>query len=244
MPDTRTHRGPHPDDTRLFGEAMLPVLRDAATDYCWLLNRGYPTAATLALVGNQFRLDQRQRMAIARFACTDAQRRDRAARQLVFSDTRGRPLLLDGFNVLTTVEAALANAVVLVGRDGTFRDLAGMHGAYRKVEETVPALELIGQTLAACGIEPCRWWLDSPVSNSCRLKAVMLDLADVHGWPWTVELANNPDAVLKRASEPIATADSVILDGCGDWVNVAREVVERHVPNAWILNMDRETASP
>jgi hypothetical protein len=223
---------------------MLPVLQDAAADYCWLLNRGYPPAATLALVGNRFRLDQRQRMAVARFTCTDAQRRDRAARRLSISQVRGEALLLDGFNVLTTVEAALAGAVVLVGRDGTFRDLAGMHGTYRRVEETVPALELIGQTLAAWGVAPCCWWLDSPVSNSGRLKKIMLDLANAHGWPWTVELANNPDAVLKQATGPIATADSVILDECGAWVNVAREVVERSVPNAWIVNLERETASP
>jgi hypothetical protein len=222
---------------------MLPGLREAATDYCWLLNRGYPPVATLSLVGNRFRLDQRQRMAVARFACTDAQREDRVARQLAVAVMRGRALLLDGFNVLTTVEAALAGAVVLVGRDGTFRDLAGMHGTYRKVEETTPALELIGRTLAEWGVGPCRWWLDSPVSNSGRLKAAMLASAHAHDWPWTVELANNPDAVLKQSAEPIATADSVILDECGAWVNVAREVVERCVTGTWVVEIGRETAS-
>ncbi|MBW3600238.1 MAG: DUF434 domain-containing protein, partial [Planctomycetes bacterium] len=126
MPDKRAHRGPHPQDARLFGADALPELRAAANDYCWLLNREYPPTATLALVGNRYRLDKRQRMALARFACTDQQRDDRRGRCMPAPEIEGEVLLLDGFNVLTTVEAALSGAVVLVGRDGSFRDLAGM----------------------------------------------------------------------------------------------------------------------
>ncbi len=197
--------------------------------------------ATLALVGNHFQLDQRQRMAIARFACNDVERDARRGRCRSLSQVRGQTLWLDGFNVLTTVEAALAGAVVLVGRDGSFRDLAGMHGTFRKVEETVPALRLIGRMLTENGAGPCRWYLDSPVSNSGRLKAVMLALADEHHWPWEVELVANPDAVLKQGTVPVATADSIILDACGPWVNVARETIEEYVPTAWRLDLEPES---
>jgi hypothetical protein len=240
MPDKRTHRGPHPDDARLFGNDTLPPLRLAAADYCWLLNRGYPPAATLALVGNRYQLDRRQRLAVARFACTDAERDARLARQSSPANAANTTLLIDGFNVLTTVEAALSGAVVLAGRDGTFRDLAGMHGTYRKVQETVPALELIGATLAQWRIATCRWLLDSPVSNSGRLKTVMLQTAALRGWPWEVNLDQNPDAVLKRSCEPVATADSIVLDACGRWMNLARAVVEVHVPRAWVVTLEEE----
>ena len=54
-----------------------------------------------------------------------------------------RQLWIDGYNVLTTIEAALAGAVIIAGRDGCYRDMASMHGSYRKVEETSPAIELI-----------------------------------------------------------------------------------------------------
>ena len=222
MPDKRAHRGPHPEDERLFGAEALPALREAASDYCWLLNRNYAPAATLALVGNRYRLDKRQRMALARFACTDLQRDDRRGRCVTSSEVAGRTILLDGFNVLTTVEAALSGAVVLAGRDGSFRDLAGMHGTYRKVEETIPALRLIGQTLAEWNAGRCRWYLDRPVSNSGRLKKIIEELAAEHDWPWEVELADNPDAVLKDTTDIVASADSVVLDACGPWVNLAR----------------------
>ncbi len=238
MPDTRSHRGPHPDDARLFGATALPVLRQAAADYIWLLNRTYPPAASLSLVGNQFELDRRQRMAVARFACTDAQRDTRRHRETRPPLITERPLWLDGFNVLTTIEAALAGAVVLAGRDGSFRDLAGMHGTYRKVEETLPAILLVGQTLVDYGVGPCRWFLDSPVSNSGRLKTILLKLAAEQNWPWEVELANNPDAALKQTAHPVATADSVILDACGPWVNLARMVIEKLIPQAWIVDLE------
>jgi hypothetical protein len=238
MPDTRSHRGPHPDDARLFGATALPVLRQAAADYVWLLNRAYPPAASLSLVGNQFELDRRQRMAVARFACTDAQSNNRRNRETNTPQPSGKILWLDGFNVLTTIEAALAGAVVLAGRDGSFRDLAGMHGTYRKVEETLPAILLVGQTLADYGVGLCRWYLDSPVSNSGRLKTILLKLATERNWPWEVELANNPDAALKQTAHPVATADSVILDACGPWVNLARMVIEKHIPQAWIVDLE------
>jgi hypothetical protein len=244
MPDKRAHRGPHPEDARLFGAAALDGLRRAASDFCWLLNRNYPPDATLALVGNRYLLDRRQRIAVARYACTDAQRDSRRQRESAINELTGATLLIDGFNVLTTVEAALSGAIVLAGRDGTFRDLAGMHGTYRKVQETAPALEQIGATLADARISLCRWLLDSPVSNSGRLKTVMLELAARRGWPWEVELVQNPDAVLKTTSETVATADSVILDACGRWVNLARTVVEDHAPRAWIVSFDEKFSVP
>jgi hypothetical protein len=52
MPDKRTHRGPHPDDERLFNTEMVPRLREATNDLCWLLDRGYTTLSALKLVGD------------------------------------------------------------------------------------------------------------------------------------------------------------------------------------------------
>jgi hypothetical protein len=29
------------------------------------------------------------------------------------------------------------------------------------------------------------------------------------------------------------TSDSIILDRCGDWLNLTRRIVDEHVPGAW-----------
>ncbi|MEO1369294.1 MAG: DUF5616 domain-containing protein, partial [Acidobacteriota bacterium] len=57
------------------------------------------------------------------------------------------------------------------------------------------------------------------------------------GWPWRVELVANPDADLKGLDEPVATADSAILDAGPQWLNLARRVVDAGVPGAWRVDL-------
>lgn len=151
MPDTRTHRGPHPEDARLFAPSAWPSLRHAAADLCWLLSRDYAVPSALQLVGDRHQLAVRQRAAVARCACSDASRAQRMARQVAAERLAGQALWLDGYNVLTTVEVALGGGVILSAWDQTYRDIAGMHGTYRKVAETLPALELLGRVTAVYG---------------------------------------------------------------------------------------------
>jgi hypothetical protein len=136
-----------------------------------------------------------------------------------------------------TVEAALGGGVVLATRDGCYRDLASVHGTYRKVAETLPAIELIGRTLADLGIASAEWLLDRPVSNSGRLRQLLLATAATHGWLWTVDLVDSPDRDLSHGETLIATADSAILDRNGPFANLARWVVERHVAGAWVVSL-------
>ena len=242
MPDSRTHRGPHPQDARLFAADVLPKLRRAAEDLNWLLSREYPLDSALKLVGDRFSLIARQRTAVRRSCCSDRQLDLRRAK-LVFSK-QSMPnygLHIDGYNVLTTVEAALAGGVVLVGRDGCYRDMASMHGSYRKVAETLPALELIGRTIAEQGYTDCLWLLDSPVSNSGRLAGIIRDMAADRGWPWRVELVADPDPILCNCRQTVATADSLILDNCRVWRNLAREVVEKKVTDVFLVDLGLES---
>ena len=237
MPDRRRHRGPHPGDTRLFAPDQVPALRSAVRDLSWLLTRGYAEKSALQVVGNRYRLMQRQRAAVMRSACGDDARAGRMARELSPEDAAGRSILLDGYNVLTTVEAALAGGVLLLARDGCLRDMASMHGHYRKVEETVSALRHIGFTLAELGVTHATWYLDAPVSNSGRLARTVLDTALDPGIRWSVELVPDPDPVLAASDEVIATADSAVLDSDVRWFNLARQVVRSRTPTAWIVDM-------
>jgi len=240
MPDSRTHRGPHPEDAALFAPSAWPALRQATADLSWLLSRDYATPSALKLVGDRYQLAGRQRAAVERCACSDADRSRREGRRVAAPELAGRPLRLDGYNVLTTIEVALGGGVLLAARDGTYRDIASMHGTYRKVAETLPALELLGGTAAAYRTGTWFWYLDRPVSNSGRLKKIMETLAAARGWPWQVELVPSPDAVLAGSADVIATADSAVLDRCRQWFNLTREVIARHVPSARVVPLGSE----
>lgn len=226
VPDSRGHRGADPRDAEAFGPASLPALRSAVSDLSWLLGRGYAPASALKLVGDRWSLTERQRMAVRRSACSDEDRAGRQATRLAPADLAGAELWIDGFNVLTTIESALGGGVVIHCRDGTFRDIAGVHGTYRRVAETSPALALLAARIAALGAGPVRWLFDRPVSNSGRIRSLVLAIAGDRGADWSVDLVDNPDPILKAAEVPIATADSVILDAGPRWFNLARAVIE------------------
>jgi hypothetical protein len=237
VPGKPSHRGPDPHDALAFDAASLPALRGAAVDFCWLLSRGYATVSALKLVGDRWSLTERQRQAVRRSACSDDARARRLAKICRGTELAEHDLLIDGFNVLTTIEAALGGAVVLACRDETYRDIAGLHGTYRRVAETAPALELLGATISGLCIGHCRWLFDRPVSNSGRTRGLFLDYAERHAQDWSVELVDDPDPLLKESTDIVATADSAVLDECSRWFNLARCVIESGRANARIVDL-------
>ena len=209
---------------------------------CWLLDRGYGVASATELAGDRYHLTRRQRIAVARCSCSRESRQRRQARCVAAPQLQGQELWLDGFNVLTAVETALGGGVILVGRDGCCRDVAGVYSHYHKVNETVPALQAIGRVIKQWGVVECRWWLDSPVSNCGRLQAIILEVASEAGWPWQVELVTNPDRVLSAAGQIVSSSDHAILDRCQRWFNLARHVIASQVPQARVVDLSGASA--
>ncbi len=291
MPDKRRHRGPHPEDARLFAENQLSSLRQAVGELAWLLTRRYARDSSLKLVGDRHNLTARQRMAVMRSACSDQSlqkrreklttlthpervphplrskgwgmetvdspplRRERSIGHETPSAAKGwgtrngkrkdcRPLGVDGYNLLITIESALSGGVILIGRDGCYRDLASVHGTYRKVEETIPAVKLIADYLRPFDIARVEWYLDRPVSNSGRLKALMAEIVGGSGLEedprltWNIELVDSPDAVLAGYAGPVATSDSAVLDRCTSWINLAAQIIDDRIPDAWRVRLD------
>ena len=237
MPDKRIHRGPHPADNKLFAESKIADLRSALADFSLLLTKGYAEKSALKLVCDKRNLTERQRLAVMRSACSDQHLFSRKQHEVKISDLTNQPIVLDGYNVLITIEAAMSGGVIFKGRDGCYRDLASIHGTYRKVTETIPAVQLIGELLKEISVSKALWLLDSPVSNSGRLKTLIGELAAKNNWPWEVELLLSPDYELMKTEEIIASSDSVVLDGCRKWVNLAAEIIKQKLPSANVIDL-------
>ncbi len=237
MPDKRTHRGPHPADAKLFAADRICDLRAALADFSLLLTKGYAEKSALKLVGDRLSLTERQRLAIMRSACSDEQLGSRNQRCVAIENLAGQPIAIDGYNVLITIEAAMSGGVIFEGRDGCFRDLASIHGTYRKVTETIPALQLVGEFLKEIGVSEATWLLDSPVSNSGRLKTLIGELARKSNWNWEIELLLSPDAALKKTADVVVSSDSVVLDGCKRWTNLAAEIIAQKLPTTTMIDL-------
>lgn len=229
-----TGRGADPEDRAAFRPEALPRLREAVRDLSWLLGRGYAEAAALKLVGDRFQLGGRQRMAVRRCAAPDAAVRARLARRRALDAIEGE-LLVDGFNVLVTLERAVGGGAVLIGREGACRDLAGVHGTWRRVAPTRAALLHLAAALPEGA--RLRWVLDRPVSNSGRLAGMLADLAAERGLRWSAEVVDHADRALRDAGAWVATSDAGILDRCDAWVSLAGEVIARRLPDAWLVDL-------
>jgi len=238
-PDLRQHRGAHPTDKFLFSEDQLSVLREAVSELSWLLTKRYTLASSLKLVGDRHSLSARQRQAVARAACSDESLDRRRQHCVALEEVKNEKVIVDGFNLIITVEAALSGAMLLVCRDNCVRDLASVHGSYRSVQETESAIGLIGEVLETFEPASAAWLLDRPISNSGRLARKILDIATEHNWPWTVDVMFNPDATIISSRSIAITSDSSILDQVWRWVNLKSYLVEHHLPESSLLDLSK-----
>ena len=236
-PDTRRHRGAHPADPELFAPAQLAKLRQATGELCWLLSRGYKMTSALKLVGDRHGLRERQRLAVSRCACSDQDRQRRKDHCLSLEQLRNQQVIVDGFNLIITVEAALSGGPLLIGVDDCIRDLSSVHGSYRSVEETDRAILMVGDALQRFATASVLWLLDRPVSNSGRLAAKITDLASHNNWPWNVEVVFNPDSMMIASSAVAITSDSSILDQVERWADLKSYLLAHEIPNTWMIDL-------
>lgn len=96
--------------------------------------------SALKVVGDRYTLRERQRLAVSRAAYSDAAQLGRLSTMIPANGIAGQSPVIDGYDVLIALEAALSRGVILACRDGYYRDLASFHGSYHSVSETGPAI--------------------------------------------------------------------------------------------------------
>lgn len=236
-PDIRKHRGAHPEDKKLFAAEQLPLLRSATSELSWLLTRDYSLKGALKLVGDRYALTDRQRLAVARAACSDQSQKRRAGTLVSIESVSGEEVIVDGFNLIITVEAALSGGVLLVCRDHCIRDLSSVHGSYRAVNETVQAIGLIGEVLAPLEPKSVVWLLDRPISNSGRLANRIRQFAREKDWKWSVEVVFSPDAEMAASDRIVISSDSQLLDQVPRWLNLNRVLIDKWLAESWLIDL-------
>ncbi|MCR6641959.1 MAG: DUF434 domain-containing protein [Sporocytophaga sp.] len=221
MPDKRKHRGAHPDDESNFNETKLPDLRNAVEDLSWLVSKRYNEASSLKLVGDRYRLNLRQQMAVRRSCCSHESLKHRLSIQKDTASLEKADLFIDGFNTLITIESFYSGACLFTGMDGCIRDLASIHGSYKKVMETPEALSQIGSFLWNLKPRSVTWYFDAPVSNSGRIKTLLQEIS-----PKTnVELVPDADKQLILSKGIIVTTDGPLLDKMTAWFNLSSALI-------------------
>lgn len=221
------NRGKNTGDDALFGsEKQISKLKLAVQDMQYLLTRGYAEKAASDLIGNRYRLKTRQIQVLRGASASEGQIHDRKKKQLNISDLKNKTVYLDGFNVLILLESLLSEAYIFEGVDGCFRDLSGVHGTYKRVNQTQRAIELVSAFFQKSNAQKLVWIFDQPVSNSGRIKQMVLDFAGENQLNWEAELEFSPDKFLAESSAIIISSDAWILDHCKEWFNLISYLIE------------------
>ncbi len=184
----------------------------AARDYRWLLDRGYPVAATIKLVGDRHRLEREERLILFRGVASTAASRVRRA--LLTDSVRGRPLLVDGYNQIYSVMHYRDGRPVFLSSDGLLRDAGASHGRIPDQDRFDAALECLASAIAAADPSRVSAYFDSPVSGSAGHASRFAAALAALGVAAEAEVARSADVPLKAAPAGgvVATGDSAVVD--------------------------------
>jgi len=187
-------------------------LQAAADDFRCLLNRGYPREESLRLVGNRHNLNKDMRHLLHRGVFSDDAACSRRGKTVPITDVRGEPLIVDGHNVLITVESGLRNQVLVDGDDGFVRDVAAVSGRYRKGWATHRAMDLIVEVLARVTPAWVFFLFDAPISGSGELASWTRAMLMERGIPGDARAVKVPEHVMKHHTGIIASSDTDVID--------------------------------
>lgn len=231
-----TKRGYVPQDIKEFSPNNIKKLKIAAEELSYLLDRGYSIKSAITFIGNHYMLSVRQRTALMRVVSPTEYIHLRKNKQLKIDDLYGAEVHIDAFNTIITLEVALSHSMVLKSWDNTIRDLAGLRGTYKVINITSIALHLMFNQLLDIGIQKATFYLDAPVSNSGRLKTLIVKEAMKYPFITEAVVIDAVDRTLETLSHVI-TSDAIILNQCKSWINLNSEILQRDIPNSWCVTI-------
>jgi hypothetical protein len=200
-------------------------LQKAAEDLRYLLDRAYPRKAALELVGNRYGLNYDQRHLLHRAIFSDADSESRRKKKIPVERIQRKDLVIDGYNVLITIEAALSDRPVVLGDDGFVRDISGLSGNFRKTKRTAEALELIFKLLKKTKPHQTLFLFDSPISRSGELAQEVRSLMQKENLPGDAMAVKVPERIMIGFPGTIATSDTAIIDRSRRVVDLAGHII-------------------
>jgi hypothetical protein len=208
--------------------ASCPNLADAAKDFRFLLARGYPRRNALDLVGNRYGLAETARRLLHRGVFAPATAAARRAKLRRLREVPGRPLALDGHNVLITLECAGRGLPLVAADDGFIRDVGEVSRAFKVSPATDRVLALVADYLADYTVGPIEVYYDAPLSLSGELARRTREVFASRGLAVQAAAVPVPERSLSGFTGAIATSDTALIDAHAIVVDLAGEIIRQH----------------
>jgi hypothetical protein len=202
-------------------------LQKPSEDFRYLLNRAYSRKAALELVGNRYQLTSDQRHLLHRGVFSDTDSKGRQKKKISPNQIPGCDLIIDGYNVLITIEAGLSGRPLIFGDDGFIRDISGLSGNFQKTETTMRALEHLLNVLKGMKPRQALFLFDSPISRSGELALEVRGRMQKENLPGDAMAVRVPEKILIGFPGIVATSDTAIVDRSHKVVDLAGYVLSR-----------------
>jgi len=214
-------------------------LQEAARDFRYLLNRGYPRKRALELVGNRYQLSLDDRHLLHRGVFSKPDSTSRRHKVFPVKNLRNKNLAIDGHNVLITIEAGLTARPLVLADDGFIRDISGVSGNFKRTSVTDVALRLILDVLKKTKPRHTLFLLDAPISHSGQLAEEIRRQLQRWSLPGDALAIKVPEELLIGFSGIISTSDTVIIDRSSKVADLAGFIIRRKVKPASMLRWKR-----
>lgn len=203
------------------------VLIEAANDIRYLLERGYPKSSAVRFVSDHYRLKDKQRFILSRNVLAPSVASDRQRKRVGCNDIEGRDLIIDGYNVLITLESYLMAEEMWIGDDGFIRDNRGVFSNHVNDRTTCRAVELINSILMSANLNSVTLLLDLQMSMSGKLAGFIRQSFNENLIPGCVCTSRTVDHELKKADDDsiVATVDGVIIDSVRNVLDIPACVI-------------------
>ena len=218
----------------------VKVLQEAAKDFRYLLNRGYPRKAALELVGNRYQLLFDERHLLQRGVFSNHDSGLRRMKKISSKKIGNRDLAIDGYNVIITIEAGLSKKPLILGDDGFVRDISGISGSFKKTETTEKAIQLIFDALKDMKPRETLFLFDSPISRSGTLAQEVRGLMEKKKLSGDARAIKVPEKILIGFPGVVATSDTAIIDQSKEVVDLAGDIIKKRIGSKSLLRWKKK----
>jgi hypothetical protein len=208
----------HEGQVDLSGSYLREKLLKPARDIRSLLRWGYPKFATIRFVADHTQLSLKERYILTRVIMPPDRVVSRISKRVACTGIKDKNLLLDGYNVLLSVDSLLKKEPMWFCDDGYIRDTRYYFSKAKQAEGIDESLDLVLKFLSENHPKSVTFLLDAQISRSGELAGFIRRKMKESGIPGEARTSKAADFELKaeggnpEKSLLVATSDGIVID--------------------------------
>jgi hypothetical protein len=221
-----------------FGEVAVGSIGEicnAVIDYKYLLNRGYSVKSSIQIVTARYQLNKLQYAVLYRCIHPDSEAYSIRGKIVSVENVEEAYLLIDGYNVLITVDSGVMGEPVFIGDDMLLRDIRKSYRKFKYDHESHGKLiDLILKYVVELKPRHVSIILDEQISYSGELASAFRDRIKEYNILGDAYTAKKTDTLLSEAvgDTVVASSDIVVVRKASRIFDLARYIIEKEKPES------------